>query len=594
MGDNLLSIHLDEVTTVEEFSVALQRLRVAAGSPSLRDLETHARRLGQHLPKSTVGEMLAGRRLPRRAMVMAFVRACGVDEDESLRWREAWERIAARPLHSPLATRVLDVADQNRLVTAFMMIESMRRRRDRDLYLSIVERELGHSLPLTRHDQDLYDVWQIVDTCLAFPGALHALVDVVKSFYGSSTSAVQLRELLAELLPEPLLEPTERRDLHRLVALLTPGRLASENLPALYRQAASPAAALAGPALVADRISDVIAYLEDMPPRDDSVPPLLIFIRNLAEHADGEIAVALRDWADRFAQRLGLPTTPQDNQVELDHDTAYLVIECIPDGAGSDGYLMSAWLKYDEEPAIRLYSDDEPQPLSRMAHLLESLLVKDPAVVNRHTPDLMIEFVLPRALLSAPVDQLKITSGGLERRLGIEYPVVVRSRDRLSQRVLRHHWRSKWLQLRNDPAAATAFRVTQPHQYESEQLYAMLAERTVACLAMAFPPLVGDSDPPDELWVGLQAGTPIVVWCRDTRDPGRVISELAALIDGDLMTLPQRVLELRRSAVQSADRNHPGNHLTLIFDDGDRIPEPYLSLRSPSELKTPDRRRALP
>jgi hypothetical protein len=41
-------------------------------------------------------------------------------------------------------TRSLDFADQHRLVIVFLRIDGMRKRKNRDLYLSVLERELGY------------------------------------------------------------------------------------------------------------------------------------------------------------------------------------------------------------------------------------------------------------------------------------------------------------------------------------------------------------------------------------------------------------------------------------------------------------------
>lgn len=71
-----------------------------AGSPSLAELN---RRAGGHnlLPRSTVSDMLHSQRLPRLELVLAFVRACGLEEDQAATWRATWERIKARESEPP-------------------------------------------------------------------------------------------------------------------------------------------------------------------------------------------------------------------------------------------------------------------------------------------------------------------------------------------------------------------------------------------------------------------------------------------------------------------------------------------------------------
>lgn len=482
----------------------------------------------------------------------------------------------------------LDFSDQERLVNAFLSIRDMRERRYRDAYVIGLEKRLGFVLPLVRHDQARHDVWQLVDTCLSYSGALHMLVAEVEAVHGGSDSMLKLQDAVTELLPEPLLEPLERQELHSLILTVTRAGLNSATLPVLYRQAVGPI----GPVMDATGPVDVIMQLEEAAVRADGVPPLLVFVRDLAEHVSGQNAVALRYWVDRFAQRLGLDSagllslssyTPKP---VWSTETAYLVIECVPDGADSGRYLTSAWLQFDGEPGIALYCEDVPQPLTRLPRLLESFLADDQRVVNRHTPELTIEFVLPRRLLNVAFDQLKISIDGVERRLGIEYPVVIRSHDRLRRQALHHHWRRKWQQLQEDSVGATICWVTRPREFADERLYAMLLERSTACLAMTFPPWGGDPDLVDELWVGLQAGAPVAIWCRDVQDGDRFGAGLRALLDGDLLALPQRVLDLRRQAMKErrtgAEDSHLGLLVTLVFDDADRLPEPYVRLRPPT------------
>jgi DNA-binding XRE family transcriptional regulator len=73
----------------------LKLLRQWADGPSLAELN---RRAGGHslLPRSTVSDMLRGQRLPRLELVLTFVRACGLEEDQAAAWQAAWEHVRAR------------------------------------------------------------------------------------------------------------------------------------------------------------------------------------------------------------------------------------------------------------------------------------------------------------------------------------------------------------------------------------------------------------------------------------------------------------------------------------------------------------------
>jgi hypothetical protein len=91
--------HPDEIDpgtarTTQEFARDLRRLRAAAGEPSLRELDRRARRRNRRLPRSTVADALKGQHLPRRALMLHFIQACGVDPAADSRWLRAWTRLA--------------------------------------------------------------------------------------------------------------------------------------------------------------------------------------------------------------------------------------------------------------------------------------------------------------------------------------------------------------------------------------------------------------------------------------------------------------------------------------------------------------------
>ncbi|WP_316668616.1 helix-turn-helix transcriptional regulator [uncultured Propionibacterium sp.] len=67
-------------------------LRLASGQPSLRKLERNANAAGKVLPKSTLADVLMGRRAPSRKILIAFVSACGMPEEEITPWVEALKR----------------------------------------------------------------------------------------------------------------------------------------------------------------------------------------------------------------------------------------------------------------------------------------------------------------------------------------------------------------------------------------------------------------------------------------------------------------------------------------------------------------------
>lgn len=498
-------------------------------------------------------------------------------------------------------SKPLDLADQQRFMDVLMRIDSMRAGSSRDALILMVEQELGLKLSISRHEKDSFDVWRIVDGCLTYPGGLHALVSVLEMFHRGSSQVTELRLLLDELLPEPLLSTKERRELWQLAQAVEEGDLqlarspaASAALARLCKEAVGPVGPW--PDRVVRSLSVLMAHLEEVPVRPDGFPPLLVFVARLAQELTGPVSEALADWARRFAQHRDLEMTalpqlsrPAVHTRELGpapepaQQSAYLVIEFQPDRSGSGLFLLSAWLQADDELGTMVHCDDDPVPFADLHLLMARLLTEDPNIVNRRIPTLTVEFVLPRALLNEPLDQLKITIEGLERRLGIDHPVVVRSLDRIRRRAMHHNWRRKWAQLYNEPGSATMYRLHEPGQYGDEQLYAMLSDDSVCCVTLAFPPSLDTAEMVDELWVAIQSGAPIIAWTRAPRDPKRFSTEFHELFAAGPLSLPWNVQELRRrAAAQESDTDHLGNDLSLIFDNADRVPEPYLRLNTPA------------
>jgi hypothetical protein len=56
------------------------------------------------LKRATIAEVLAGQAFPRKAFLLTFAEACGVDLQADHRWEQAWDRLAARYQVQPAAS----------------------------------------------------------------------------------------------------------------------------------------------------------------------------------------------------------------------------------------------------------------------------------------------------------------------------------------------------------------------------------------------------------------------------------------------------------------------------------------------------------
>jgi hypothetical protein len=88
-------LNLGAVNTADQLRDKLRDVHIRADKPSMRDLEARARSRQALLSKTTVAEMLRGTRFPTKAVMLAFLRACDVRNDDMESWQRAWERAAA-------------------------------------------------------------------------------------------------------------------------------------------------------------------------------------------------------------------------------------------------------------------------------------------------------------------------------------------------------------------------------------------------------------------------------------------------------------------------------------------------------------------
>jgi transcriptional regulator with XRE-family HTH domain len=83
----------NQVTTINDLTIALRHLRVRAGQPTLLKIERDTAGSGARLPRSTTSDLLRGKlRAPSLGTVLAFAQACGTPDNRLHEWRDAWIR----------------------------------------------------------------------------------------------------------------------------------------------------------------------------------------------------------------------------------------------------------------------------------------------------------------------------------------------------------------------------------------------------------------------------------------------------------------------------------------------------------------------
>ncbi|MFD7405192.1 hypothetical protein ACFV7R_21480 [Streptomyces sp. NPDC059866] len=260
---------------------------------------------------------------------------------------------------------------------------------------------------------------------------------------------------------------------------------------------------------------------------------------------------------------------------------AYLMIQFEPDRVEADRFYLSHWRQSDPEgwhpvrgETVHLHREELPGAVERLIEEVEERWA------DLRQP-VLLEFILPWELLNEPVEWWpKESESDSPTPLALDYPVVVRSLERLQRAAWHRPWHNKWRQLRERPADS------HPHwsRPEQDETYFFHLERELkedryaVCLVLSEPPGDDSGTGRREVLAGLRAGVPAMVWHRsDCSDPSFQDAIGEILQDRGLGSLAERIGKWRKEALALGPDGwdqHVGRHLAILLDDPDRKPGP--------------------
>lgn len=437
------------------------------------------------------------------------------------------------------------------------------------------------------------DLLELTDELLSRDVVMWAFADTIADIYGPSEVADAVRDAISLHLAKPLLSREQRRELHQVCA-----NLADPDVPRLFALSIDHV----GYTLRSDpsNLRAVLNELEEFPARArDQLPPIAVFVDNLASAQPAEFRDRLLGWVAGF-----LPVKPSADPLSKARNSqggprepgqGYCTIHLDPDSTDSSLYYLSAYIRHDSHSMVPLIEPDdnpytEEQIRTRIGRALNS-----PEMTWFHPDELRVEFLLPNTLINLSVDQWRV---GMVT-LGVQYQVVVRSMTRLGELAGTYRrWQDKWVRARQaeffslaagpEPGLRLADSVNwlteRAAAQDPDQVYVTLTEPDgPVCLLLTQPP---DPDHCVALRVALDAGIPVMLWSRSPE--ADLSGDLSGLLPDDgasfpLPDLPLRVLAFRRSAAgRGADDHQLARNLTLLYDDGSQALDPASLFRMPT------------
>lgn len=437
------------------------------------------------------------------------------------------------------------------------------------------------------------ELLELADHLLTRDVAMWAFADTIADIYGPGDITDAVRSAVGSHLAKPLLSREQRRDLHQLCA-----NLADPDVPGLFRLSIDHI----GHTLRSDpsNLRAVLNELEEFPPRArDQLPPIAVFVDNLAIAQPTEFRERLRGWvADLLPRkyhtdalskiRNGQPESPETGP-------GYCTIHLDPDSTDRSLCYLSAYFCPDADSTVPLIEpDDNPYTEEQIQNRLGRAL-NSPAMASVHPEQLRLEFLLPNFLINLSVDQWRIGPVAL----GVQYQVVVRSMTRCEELAGTYRrWQDTWARARQaeffsligEPEAgvrladAVDWLTERDAAQDPDQIYvALIRPDGPVCLFLTQAPA------PDHcaaLMVALRAGIPVLLWSRNPA--ADLVDGLLGLLPADdasflLPDLPHRVLAVRRSSAGRGAGDHDlARNLTLLYDDGSRVLDPAVPFRMPA------------
>jgi hypothetical protein len=309
-----------------------------------------------------------------------------------------------------------------------------------------------------------------------------------------------------------------------------------------------------------------------------------MFVELLAGQVGGDVRANLTRWNDDQARHLrlepqlwarraaGASRLPADSRLHL-----MIVLE--PDGIDPNRYLLSYWRQDDpaEWPPPR--GETHIVTLAELERRVDELVVSAEQAWSGHDYSVALEFVLPRALLNQPVHLWhKEHDSGDPRLLCLDYPVVVRSLERMRWSQWHRVWRQRWRLLIDDPSPARVHFGQPADAGERHHLDALLGDPQWVLMVLSAAPSPQPKPGVDELAAALRAGLPALVWHPEASS-GALREVVTRLIEGDgLRDLPGRAQDSRRAAFRASATPAEVNFtrsLVVLWDNPNRLAVPH-------------------
>ncbi|MBW4659773.1 MAG: hypothetical protein KME15_13935 [Drouetiella hepatica Uher 2000/2452] len=351
-----------------------------------------------------------------------------------------------------------------------------------------------------------------------------------------------------------------------------------------YRSSLPPDARVSRPEV--DTSSEIVTQLQ-------AFGRLQEFVERLVQ--DEQLPQSMRDQLDNLIphQRKPQPTNVQKQPMLQ----AYLLMVLDPD-PGTDRFFANAWLVPDDtvqDPLTRFVPLDleaEQKGVScsieQISALIGEFLIQSEDYLFDRTDhyNLTVEVFLPRDYLSTEVESWKILDPVDDQpfSIGTKYSVLVRSYERTQRKYLRLYrkpWRTNWDRVKQNLGKVPSHEMFEQLDCLEDWTERMLTTSLLTKLGLKLT--CSPAAKHKEFFSSiLKAAVPIAIWSRCSIPELDLATEMDALLmSGSLLELLERI-RLKRWEASGDCEQHLGQHLTILWEDLDRLP-PVTELLRPGQ-----------
>jgi hypothetical protein len=448
---------------------------------------------------------------------------------------------------------------------------------ERELFLQILSERLG--VDIKPQAKQRPQAVEIIRACLRQPGGLSELASTMKLLAPGAAATGEVTHLVESFAVLDLLPGSELEQARQLLAVA-----GCTNVRALWHAAAGDIAPL--PAEPIDSAVAAFDHLISVNARLDGLPPALAFVEYVAFRLEqaptaqppgAGLAAALRNWSYRQARQLGLTVPLHALRTRIAAEPpvtpapACLVVQIEAKGIDAGRFIVSHWLQHRPGRWQPERGQDVEISYAELESTVERLVDRAEAIWGAETGEPTVELILPIHLLNDAFDWWCRDAGGpQEMPFCLEYPLVLRSLERMRATHWHRPWRNRWSVLISE-ASSTHWG---PDKYDDEELRrwntALRTDPKRATVALAQAPVPHAAHMP--LAMALRAGVPVVMWDRRDQPATDFRPTVSQLLTGHVAELPQRVQALRVVAARSDTADtHLGRHLAVLCDDPTRL-----------------------